>query len=119
VAEPAIDTEAGHVMLMAERHRLLHEPMTMANVIGAWPKPPPPHAAKHQSRRTNQPKLGGEVRRRREDRWHALPNSPVCRPAVMARTGTQLMPRLGVAAARDREKKKQADACLPVIPQAQ
>ena len=42
------------MVLVAERHRLIHRPADVAHVVGARPEPPPANAANEQPRQNQQ-----------------------------------------------------------------
>jgi len=45
MAEPAVDPQAGNMVLVAERHWLVSGPEDMANKVRARPEPPPANPA--------------------------------------------------------------------------
>jgi len=73
VAEPAVDAEAGDVMLMAERHRLIDRPADTSRVVHTRPQPPPGDSSTKQAREPNQHQFRDKVGAGTEDRCHAAP----------------------------------------------
>lgn len=71
MAEAAVDSEAAHVMLVAERHRLLDGPEILAAVIGARVAPSPADAGEHQGGQTQKRDARCDIRPWLEDRRHA------------------------------------------------
>src|SRR6202012_6137472 len=70
VAEAAVDPEAGDVMLMTERHRLLHGPTPMPHVVHPRPRPPPHDAPRDKRGQPDDANLRRDIRRWPEDGCH-------------------------------------------------